>query len=155
MDKIKQYISYIVLIVGFAILSNALIKVGLNGSYKKITRASDNLSQVVVYQAEATNISGRIRGVINNDGEKKADTKYLKIDFYSSNDVKMGSKYVEIDKKRSETPFEVFFELNDVQSYKLSLVNEKDSVGEIELIPKDLKKPELLIGTALVGLLFW
>lgn len=155
MDKMKTYLIYILIIVGFALLSNLLIQVGLNESFKKITRRADNLSQVVVYQAEATNLNGRIRGIVNTDGEKKVDTKYLKIDFYSSNDVNMGSKYIEIDKTRTETPFEVLFELNDVKSYKLSLVNEKtQNTEEIEIISEDFKKPEILLGTVIVALMF-
>ena len=38
MDKLKKYFIYILLLVGFFILSNFLINVGLNSTYKKITR---------------------------------------------------------------------------------------------------------------------
>lgn len=154
MDKMKKYLIYILLIIAFAIFTKLLISVGLNSSYEKITRRDDSLSQVVIYQAEATNVSGRLRGIINND-KKNIDTKYLKLDFYSSNNVNMGSKYIEIDKNKTETPIEVFFKLNDVKSYKVSLVNEKEPLGEIEFIPKDLSKQNIVLAALITALLVW
>ena len=41
MDKLKKYFIYILLLVGFFILSNFLINVGLNSTYKKITRKEE------------------------------------------------------------------------------------------------------------------
>ena len=95
MDKLKKYFIYILLLVGFFILSNFLINVGLNSTYKKITRKEDNLSQVVIYQEEATFVNGRIKGIVSNTST--INDKYIKFDFYSERNVKLGSKYIEID----------------------------------------------------------
>ena len=154
MDKVKKYILYIVLLVVFALFSNLLIAVGLNANYKAIERKQDNLSQVEIFQAEATKVNGRIRGVINNK-DNKIEEKYLKLDFYTSRDVNMGSKYIEIDHEQEEMPFEAFFKLNNISYYKVSLVNEKDPQGEIEFIPKDLNKKEIWVATFLAFLIFW
>ena len=66
----------------------------------------------------------------------------------------MGSKYIEIDNKQEEMPFEAFFKLNNVSYYKVSLVNEKDPQGEIEFIPKDLKKSDIIFAT-MIALIFF
>ena len=57
-----MYASWVVL---FFILSDFLINVGLNAAYEPIDR-TDNISQVNIYQAEATYVNGRIRGLITN-----------------------------------------------------------------------------------------
>ena len=65
MDKIKSYFKYIIWIVLFFIFSEFLINVGLNSNYRDIER-KDNVSQVSIYQADATKVNGRIRGIIKN-----------------------------------------------------------------------------------------
>ena len=153
MDKLKKYFIYILLLVGFFILSNFLINVGLNSTYKKITRKEDNLSQVVIYQEEATFVNGRIKGIVSNTST--INDKYIKFDFYSERNVKLGSKYIEVDKTKVDMPIEIYFKLRDVSYYTIATVNEKDKAGEIDLIPKDLTKPEVLVGTAIAMLIFW
>ena len=56
----------------------------------------DNLSQITIYQAEATIVNGRIKGTIENPEEKPLSAKYLRFDFYSPRDVLMGTKYIDI-----------------------------------------------------------
>lgn len=153
MDKIKKYILYIALIALFALFSNFLIAVGLNSNYKEIERRQDNLSQVEVVQAEATKVNGRIRGIINNK-ENKIEHKYLKIEFFTERNINMGSKYIEINHDQEEMPFEAFFKLNNVSSYKISVVDEKDPQGEIEFIPKDLNKRDIIIATIIALVCF-
>lgn len=153
MDKLKKYFIYILLLVGFFILSNFLINVGLNSTYKKITRKEDNLSQVVIYQEEATFVNGRIKGIVSNTST--INDKYIKFDFYSERNVKLGSKYIEVDKTKGDMPIEIYFKLRDVSYYTITTVNEKDKSGEIDLIPKDLTKQEVLVGTAIAMLIFW
>ena len=149
MDQMKKFLKYILWIVGFFILSEFLINVGLNSSYKEIESKGDTLEGVEIYQSEATSVNGRIKGVIKNE-DGKINKKYLKIDFYSPRDVNMGSKYIEIDPSAQNMPFEAFFKLNHVSYYKMSFTDEKDSKGEIEFIPKDLSKPEIILGTLFV-----
>lgn len=155
MDKMKKYFIYIITLVVFALFTEFLIAVALNSNYKYISCASEKLENVEIYQSEATKVNGRIRGIIKNSEDNKIDKNYLKIDYFSARDVNMGCSYVEIDKEKEEIPFEVFFKLENVSYYKLSFVNQKDSKGEIDFIPKDLTKPEILIGTALAMLFFW
>ena len=122
MDKMKKYLLYIVLLIGFAFLSNALIDVALNSNYKEMKRRTDNLSQVVIYQAESTKVNGRIKGMIND--VKSINAKYLKIELFTDRNVSMGKQYVIIDKNKDEISINTFLNLDNVTNYKLSFVNE-------------------------------
>ena len=155
MEKMQHFVKYILWIIGFFILSEFLINVGLNSSYKSIERKKDEISQVVMYQAEATKVNGRIKGIINNNEENKINEKYVKLDFYSKRDVNLGSKYIEVDNSKEQIPFEVYFKLNDVSYYTVSLVNEKEKSTEIEFIPKDLNRSDIVIATIIAMLIFW
>lgn len=53
MDRLKTFLKYALWIIGFFILSNFLIYVGLNSNYRDLER-KDSIQQVQIYQAEAT-----------------------------------------------------------------------------------------------------
>ena len=156
MDRLKTFLKYVLWLVGFIILSEFLINVGLNSTYRTIGR-KDNLSQVTIYQAEATSVNGRMKGVIRNNSENDLNGKYVKIDFYSPREVFLGSKYIEINnlEKDGVKTFEVYFKLQNVNYYSISITDYKNSNEEIELIPKDLTKPEIIVATIFTFLIFW
>ncbi len=156
MDRMKTFFIYALIIVGFYLFSNLLIEVGLNSRYKDIQR-TDNLTQVGIYQAEATKVNGRIRGTITNSEPEELNGKYVKIEFFSKRNVSLGNKYIEVIslKEKETAPFEIFFKLKDVATYNVSIVDEKDPETEIELIPKDLTKQEILVATFLTFIMFW
>ena len=156
MDKMKKYFLFVILIILFAIFSEFLINVGISSTYHQMEdTTSIELSNVEIYQAESTKVNGRLRGMIKNDEQNPIKEKYLKFDFYSDRGVNMGSKYIEVDKTKDEQFFEAFFKLKNVSNYKVSFVNEKDPAKEIEFIPKDLRKPEIIAAAAFALLIFW
>ncbi len=121
MSTPQKIITWILILIGVFVLSDFLIYVGLNSTYKDIAR-EDNNSQIVVYQADATYVNGRIRGLIKNVNDIK--DKYLKIELYSKRNVLLGKSYIEIkETENSETnetqPFELLFRAKDVASYKI------------------------------------
>lgn len=150
----KKIILWILILVGVYVLSDFLIYVGINSTYKDIQRQDQN-SQVVVYQADSTYVNGRIRGMIKDIGEIQG--KYLKIELYTKRNVLVGKSYVEIENKENfETqPFEVLFRANDVAYYKIDTVNEKEPGGELEILPEEWTRGEVLLATALTFLIFW
>jgi hypothetical protein len=157
MDKLRKYAIYLLWIIGFFILSEFLINVGLNSTYKDMKRR-DETPQVLVYQAEATAINGRIRGVVNNAQPEDLSGKYIKFEFFSKRNVSLGKKYIEIDKinENGMQPFELFFKLQNVSEYTVSIVDEKEEgVLEIEILPKDMTKQEMLVATLFTFLIFW
>ena len=152
MDRVKTLFKYALWLVLFIIFSEFLINVGLNSTYKSIER-KDNVEQVNIYQAEATLVNGRIRGLIKNtNGELSG--KYVKIDFYSERDVLLGSNYVQIGNEEEQS-LEVLFKQDDVKSYEISIVAQKEPGEEISIIPEDLTTSEIVVATVITLLIFW
>ncbi len=152
MDRLKTFLIYTLIVVGFFIFSEFLINVSLNTTYKTIGR-KDNLTQVQIYQAEATKVNGRMKGTIYQTQENPIEAKYLQVDFYSARNVKLGTKYIEVEKGKEEQEFELYFRLNNVNYYDISRTNEKTQT-EMELLPADLTKPEIIVGTIFAILMF-
>ena len=153
-STMKKIMIWVLILAGVFVLSDFLIYVGINSTYKEIERQDEN-PQIAVYQADATYVNGRIRGVIKDVGEVQG--KYLKIELYTKRHVLVGKSYVEIkDIENSETqPFEVLFKANDVAYYKIDTVKEKEPGGELEILPKELTRGEVLLATALTFLILW
>lgn len=154
MSTLQKIVVWISILVGVFILSDFLINVGLNSAYKNIQRTDGN-AQIVVYQADATYVNGRIRGLIKE--RKTEQGKYLKVELYSKRDVLVGKSYIKIDDlQNGETqPFELFFKARDVASYKIQEVNEKEPGDELEILPKELTQPEIVVATIFTFLIFW
>ena len=148
MDRVKTLLKYAVWVLAFIILSEFLINVGLNSTYRKINR-KDNIEQVNIYQAEATLVNGRIRGTITNSEPEELNGKYVRIDFYSKRDIFLGRRYIEVkDLEQNGTmSFEVFFKLKEVGSYEVVIADKKEPADEIEWVPKDWTKPEIIAAT--------
>lgn len=154
MDRVKTLLKYAVWVLAFIILSEFLINVGLNSTYRKINR-KDNIEQVNIYQAEATLVNGRIRGTITNSEPEELNGKYVRIDFYSKRDVFLGRRYIEVkDLAQNGTmSFEVFFKLKEVGSYEVVIADKKEPADEIEWVPKDWTKPEIIVATIITLLI--
>ena len=157
MKRLKTFLIYALLILGFWILSDILIKVGINSTYKPIERI-DKTEQIEVFQAEATLINGRIKGVIKNSAENNVSNKYVKLELYSDLNNEIGTRYIEINELEQNNikPIELYFKIRNVKYYKLSIVNEKgpEENLEIKLLPKDLTAVELFWGVLIV-LMIW
>lgn len=154
MDRVKTLLKYAIWVLVFFILSEFLINVGLNSTYRKINR-KDNIEQVNIYQAEATLVNGRIRGTITNSEPEELNGKYVRIDFYSKRDVFLGRRYIEVkDLEQNGTmSFEVFFKLKEVGSYEVVIADKKEPADEIEWVPKDWTKPEIIVATIITLLI--
>lgn len=156
MDRMKTFLKYALLLILFMIFSEILINVGLNSTYKKIER-QDNVSQVNVYQAEATLVNGRIRGLITNSQEQNLSGKFLEIEFYSKRDVFLGKKYIQLEQlePNGTQSFEALFKLKEVAKYKVDIVDHKKDGGEIDLLPAELTVQEIWVATFITLLIFW
>ena len=155
MSRMKTFLKYVIWIVLFFIFSEFLINVGLNASYKDIKRR-DATSQIEISQAQATLVNGKIIGTIKNSEEDYLTGKYVRIDFYSKRDILVGKKYIPITTTEVTTSqdFKVYFELKDVTSYEISIVDKKQE-GEIKLITEEWTKTEIIVATILTMLIFW
>ncbi len=156
MKRVKTLFMYALWVVLFIIFSEFLINVALNSTYKPIER-KDNVSQVNVYQAEATLVNGRIRGIITNSETDNISNKYLEFDFYSERDVYLGKKIININELQpGETQnFEILFKLEDVNYYTVSVLDERPEGEEIEILPEGWTTTDVVIATAITLLIFW
>ncbi len=148
----KKILLWVLMLIGMFILSDFLIAVGLNSTYKDIIRQDEN-TNVSVYQAEATYVNGRIRGIIKDT--QSINNKYLEIELYSKRDVLMGRRYIEIKNEVTDQPFEVLFRAKDVEYYSIGTVDEKKEGPEFEILPKELTRTDIIVATALTFLIFW
>lgn len=155
MARMKTFLIYALLVVGFFIFSEFIISVGLNSSYKDIER-KDNISQVEITQAQATLVNGKIKGIIKDSEQDNLTGKYVEIDLYSERDNMIGKRYVEINttEVNREQEFSIYFEAEDVTSYSVAIVDEKQG-GELEIIPEEWTKTEIIVATIFTLLIFW
>ena len=154
MSRMRTFAIYVLWLVLFFVFSEIMINLSIETTYQNIGR-KDNIELINIYQAQATKVNGRIKGTIfNKDNEIK--NKYLKIDFYSDRDNILGTKYIEIENLReNETrQLEIYFKLQDVEYYNISFADEKVE-EEISLLPKDMDKKDIMIGTFLAILIYW
>lgn len=143
MSRMKTFFKYAMWVILFFIFSEIMININLETVYRNIGR-KDNLLQVTIYQAQATKVNGRIKGIIKNQAENKIESKYIKVDFYSERDVLLGTKYIDVSAMReNETQdLELYFKLQNVDYYEMSFTNEKTE-SEITLLPQDLTTSQI------------
>lgn len=158
MDRMKTFLKYAIWGIVFFIFSEFIINVGINSSYKKMNIAPDSITtkQVEITEAESTLVNGKVKGKIKADEEQNLEGKYLRMDFLSKKGNVMGTKYIPIiaNKENPVQDFSVFFELQDVISYKTSIVDKKETV-EIKFIPDEMKKRETILLTIMTMLILW
>lgn len=124
MDTMKRFAKYAIFLVLFWILSDFLIKVGINSMYKNIPQKGEKINGVEVVQMQATAVNGRTKIKVN---EESLSGKFLKIDLYSSTGVNLGTQYIEIGTVRENQikDFETYFKISEVKSYEITVVEEK------------------------------
>lgn len=158
MDRMKTFLKYAIWGILLFVFSDFMINVAINSSYKKIEGTSDSdISSIVeITEAEATLVNGKMRGKIKYNEELKLEGNYLRIDFLSKRDNIVGTKYIpiEVNKDNLIQDFNVYFELQDVKKYKTSIVKEKE-VDEIDFIPEEMKKREIVFLTIFTVLMIW
>lgn len=147
MKRMKTFLKYVIWILLFTVISNFLIEVGINSSYKDMIRR-DQTAQVEISQAQSTLVNGRITGTIKTDGQEKLTGKYVKITLYSTRGNELGKRYIEINTTDANPTqdFHLYFEKNEAKSYEISIVDHKEQ-GELEIIPKEWKKTEIIVAT--------
>ena len=156
MDRMKTFLKYALWIIGFWILSNFLIEIGLNSSYDKITRRDNIVTQVEVNQAEATLVNGRVKGTIKNSTENNLSGKYIRFDFYSPRDLLLGTKYIEVGdlEENGSKDFEIYFKLQDVESYDVKVTDEIEEVDDTPFFSKEFLQSKVIYWVIL-AIIIW
>lgn len=145
MKKMKTFFGWFVFLVLFIIISEIIINISLNSSYKNLGR-KDSTEGVNVYQAEATYVNGRIRGIVENTGNPNIQGKFLKVDIYSERDVNLGTKYIDLSelKEGDKTNFEIFYKFQNTSYYDISIVDEQEQVDDSGFLINDLTKRKVM-----------
>lgn len=146
MSTVKKFAKYVIWIILFWILSDILIYYGLNSTYKDIENKGDNISNVTVSEAEATKVNGRIIGKITNSEESNLNGKYLKINLYAESGNLLATEYVDVGNLRANEvkSFESYFKMQDVKSYDINIVDEKEENSEKVFMTEDMTKMGVL-----------
>ena len=151
MARMKKFLIYLLLIVGFYIFSDFASFAYIKTTYQDLNRFSIEMQnpKVKIYESKATYINGYINGTLLNNEEQKIENKYVKFEFYSERDIYLGKKYIKIDKlnPNEEKEFEVKYNLENVAYYKISLADENEQIQEGDLQLDQETKGILLITT--------
>jgi len=123
MSTVKKLFTYALWIILFWILSDILIYVGINSTYKDIEERGETPAGIEVVQVQATTVNGRIKVKANSP---EISGKYLKVDLYSSTGVNLGTQYLELGevKENEAKEIETYFKIMEVKSYEMTVVEE-------------------------------
>lgn len=123
MSRMKTFAKYAIWLILFWILSDILIYLGINSTYKDINKKGEIPTGIEVVEMQATTVNGRTKMKINN---ANLSGKFLKIDLYSSTGVNLGTQYLEIGKVRENQSKEIetYFKISEVKSYEITVVEE-------------------------------
>ena len=133
MKRMKTFLIYALIFVGFFAYSLFLENGLLNAMYKDILgntngtfEGNDNAFGIENVSAQATNVNGNIQfDLVNNSGEK-VEQGYLKIDLYDSQMQNAVTNYIPItglDENESK-PYKVKFKANNIKGYNISVVKD-------------------------------
>lgn len=140
MSTLKTFAKYAIWLILFWVLSDILIYYGINSTYKAISNKGENPKQVTINSAEATKVNGRIIGKISNDDENDLSGKFLKTDLYAENGNLLATEYEEIGNLRTNEvkDFETYFKMQDVKSYEITVVDQKEESSEGVFMTEDM-----------------
>ena len=149
MDRVKTFGMYAIWLILFWILSDILIYLGINSTYKDIEKTGEIPHGIEVIQMQATTVNGRTKLKIN---DATLNGKFIKIDLYSSTGVNLGTQYLEIGsvKENESKEIETYFKISEVRSYEVAVVDEAGTSTEGFM---DTAMSAITIAMALIKLL--
>jgi len=151
MSRMKTFLIYLLLIVGFYIFSDFASFAYIKTTYQDLNKFKIEVPnpKVRIYESKTTYINGYIKGTLLNNEEQMIENKYIKFEFFSERDICLGKKYIKIDKlaPNEEKEFEVKFNMENVNHYKVTLTDESENISEADLQLDQETKGILLITT--------
>lgn len=154
MARLKTFLMYASWVILFFIFSQVMIYVALNTTYKY--KKVDIQSKYITYvEAQATSINGFTKCTVKNDEENSLEGKYIKIDCYSKNEIKVGTKYIRIENipTNEEKEIETRFNYSRVDRVEINIV---DEISEEVTENQKISDPEMnaaMVITALILLI--
>ena len=126
MDRMKTFFKYFLALVILYIVVDICTYFTIKSTY--IARNYEvNIEglNVEIDEFNSTVLNGYLKGSINNSSQEVITGKALKFDYYSKNNVLMGTKYFKIDNFLigENKEFESRFNFDNVENVKISLVD--------------------------------
>jgi len=144
MDRMKTFFIYALLIVGFFAFSIFLENGLLMAMYTKITgefhgyySKTESSFSIKDASAKACNVNGYMSFDLINTTGAYIDKCYLKIDLYNEQELLAATDYVEVTEmeKESVQPFNIKFKANNIEKFKISIVeNLPDKTNIINIL---------------------
>ena len=131
MDRMKTFLIYVLVLVGFFLLSNVLENRALLSMYSTISGEIDCFYEgtesdfdIQNFNAKSCNINGYMSFDFVNTTGKHIDKCYIKINLYDQQDLLAHTEYVEInDMKPDESrKINIKFNANHIKRYDISVV---------------------------------
>lgn len=144
MDRMKTFLTYVLLIIGFFALSVLLENGLLMAMYSKISgefngyyTATNSDFSIKNVSAKACNVNGYMSFDLLNTTGNFIEKCYLKIDLYNEQNLLADTEYVEllgIESGDSKT-FNIKFKANNIEKFKISIVeNTPDKTNIINIL---------------------
>lgn len=152
MKKMKKFLKYALIVIGFWIFSDILIFLAINSTYKHTdTNIYINSPEIIIGESKSTYVNGYVKGSIKNNTNGTINDKYLKIELYSQRDTKLGTKYVKIENLEPSEyqDFEMWYKFTDVKYANITVTDDIQNVTEEELL-SDKVALYIVVGTVLV-----
>ena len=127
MNRLKTFAKYAIWVILFWILSDILIYLGINSTYKDREQRGETPEGIEIVQMQSTKVNGRVTVKVT-DNQMRG--KFLKIDLYSSTGVNLGTQYIELNSANENNEIETYFKISDVKSYEVSVVDEMGESSE-------------------------
>ena len=135
MDKLKTFLIYVLIIVGFFAVSEFLSGQLINQMYVKLKGSTEKTFNyqgqeialdIEVLDAKATNVNGYITVRVTNNTDVTVEKAYLKLDLFAKTDIKAVTRYLEITdlKPGQQKDYTLKFRAGYVDTYKVALSNE-------------------------------
>lgn len=129
MSTMKRFAKYAIWLILFWILSDILIYFGINSTYKNIRQKGETPEGIEIVQMQATSVNGRAKIKVNDNSLRE---NFIKLDLYSSTGINLGTQYIELSRtmENEKEEIETYFKISEVDSYEVTLVEERGASTE-------------------------
>lgn len=141
MKRLKTFLIYALIIAVFWIFSDILIYIAVNGTYAHVdSKVYITSPEITIGESKATYVNGFVKGSIKNNTSEIINEKYIKIDLYSTRDIKLGTKYVKIDnlQPNEQKEFEMWYKFTDVDYLTITITDDIQNASEEEFISQEM-----------------
>lgn len=133
MARMKTFFTYLVLLIGFFLLSIFLENGLINNMYAKvdgkvdsnlITDGGTSNITIAVEEAKASNVNGNLKIKITNTSGHFIEKCCVRVDLYSRQNLLAATKYIELNNfEAGETRnFEIKFKAKEIARYEITLL---------------------------------